>query len=81
MVLSRGTVIGAGDLPASLFTHASGKDSPESGGFLTETLERLERRMILEALEASGSVQVKAAERLGLSERTLRYRMAKLGIK
>ena len=35
----------------------------------------------IEALEASGSVQVKAAERLGLSERTLRYRMAKLGIK
>jgi len=81
MVLSRGDVIGAGDFPASLFSHASGKDSPESDGFLTETLERLERRMILEALEASGSVQVKAAERLGLSERTLRYRMTKLGIK
>ncbi len=81
MVLSRGSVICAEDLPFGLSLPGAGRDSGASGESLIDSVERLERRMILEALEAAGGVQVKAAERLGLSERTLRYRMSRLGIK
>ena len=39
-------------------------------------LKSLERTHILETLAASGGVRKKAAERLGMSERTLRYKLA-----
>jgi len=52
--------------------------SPDSG--LTEALEVVERRMILEALERSGGVKSKAAEELKIPRTNLLYRMKRLGI-
>ncbi|HFQ88868.1 MAG TPA: two-component system response regulator, partial [Desulfobulbus sp.] len=40
----------------------------------------VERQMLLDALEAADWVQTRAAAALGISERVLRYRMARLGI-
>lgn len=38
-------------------------------------MRSVEKRHILEALEATGGVKKLAAERLGISERTLRYKL------
>ena len=73
VVLSRGPIITLSDLPLHL------QRLPEEGpvGKLPELLASIERRMILEALEKNGWVQTRAAEELGISERVLRYKMAK----
>jgi two-component system response regulator AtoC len=43
-------------------------------------LQDMERKLIIEALSACGGVQVQAARRLGISERSLWHRLKKLGI-
>ena len=50
-------------------------------GSLTDTLETLERGIIMEAMKAAGGVQTRAAEKLGISERVLRYKLKKYKIK
>jgi two-component system response regulator PilR (NtrC family) len=47
---------------------------------LPEYLENLEKRAILEALEKTGHNRTAAARLLGVSFRTLRYRLSKLGL-
>lgn len=47
---------------------------------LQEATERLERHLILQALEASAYVQSQAAERLQTTRRILKYKMDQLGI-
>jgi len=41
----------------------------------------MERRMIRQALVRSGGVQTRAAELLGISERALRYKFNKYGLR
>jgi DNA-binding NtrC family response regulator len=48
---------------------------------MTDTLDTLERGIIMEALKASGGVQTRAAEKLGISERVLRYKLKKFKIR
>jgi two-component system, NtrC family, response regulator PilR len=47
---------------------------------LPEYLEDIEKRAILKALEKSNNNKTAAAKLLGVSFRTLRYRLAKLGL-
>jgi two-component system NtrC family response regulator len=47
---------------------------------LDRRLEEVERQLILQALEQTGGVQVKAAELLNISERSIWHRIKKLGI-
>ena len=47
---------------------------------LEEWLEGMERSLLLTALEKSGGVRKKAAELLGISFRSIRYRLDKLGV-
>ena len=47
---------------------------------MKETVEAIERNMILDALISSEWVQTKAADILGLSERMLRYKIKKYKI-
>ncbi len=54
-----------------------GEDAP---GPYWEFVERLERALILEALERSGGNQIRAARRLGINRNTLRKKMTDLGI-
>ena len=69
-------MIGPDSLPPEI-RRATGRDR---GGNLGERLERLERQLIVEALEDNHWVQTRAARKLGISERVLRYKMEKLGI-
>jgi two-component system, NtrC family, response regulator AtoC len=73
----------AGALPSSSAS-ASGS-SPEVGDSdpsarLRQELAELERERVLKALEESGGNQTLAAERLGVSRRTLVYRLSAFGL-
>jgi DNA-binding NtrC family response regulator len=75
IVLTRGDYISKEDLPA--FSGET-KDLLEKN--MKETVEAIERNMILDALIGSEWVQTKAASILGLSERMLRYKIKKYKI-
>ena len=53
---------------------------PEQGLSLDATMEEIERRLLTEALRRTGGVKKDAAELLGISFRSFRYRLAKLGL-
>ncbi len=55
-------------------------DLPEGGLDLDAALADLERQLIEQALHRAGNVRQKAAELLRITPRSLRYRMAKLGL-
>lgn len=78
VVLTRGDVIGKGDLPLT-FQEAEAEE--KTGTNLPATVEGVERRMIQEALAQSDGVQTRAAEFLGISERALRYKLTKYGFR
>jgi two-component system NtrC family response regulator len=81
VVLTRDDVIGKSDLPLSIrgIPEAERESSDQAG--LTVVVEGLERRMIREALDKAAGVQTHAAEMLGISERALRYKLKKYGIR
>ncbi len=79
LVLARGPQITTADLPPTVLTAASEDPEAEDGGStLPARIVALERTAITEALEAEGGNQTRAAELLGISERALRYKLAKL---
>jgi two-component system response regulator PilR (NtrC family) len=47
---------------------------------LEEYLNGIEKRFLLQALERSGGIKKRAAQILGLSFRSFRYRLAKFGM-
>ncbi|MRR06154.1 MAG: sigma-54-dependent Fis family transcriptional regulator [Deltaproteobacteria bacterium] len=53
---------------------------PAEGMNLEAYLDGIEKRLLLQALERSGGVKKRAAELLGLSFRSIRYRLAKFGM-
>jgi DNA-binding NtrC family response regulator len=66
------TAVVAGAVVPSSNGHASGFGAAAAGiGMGGASLDGMERRMILEALQATGGHQQKAAARLGISRRTL----------
>ena len=75
VTLVRGTMVRIADLPQEI------RERENSGGILSERLARVEHAMLLSALEANDWIQTRAAEALGISERVLRYKMNKSGIK
>ncbi len=78
VVLTRDDVIGRSDLPLS----AHALEETESGEkSMPAAVEGVERRMIREALVQAGGVQTRAAEMLGISERALRYKLKKYGLR
>ncbi|HUJ16851.1 MAG TPA: sigma-54 dependent transcriptional regulator [Nitrospirota bacterium] len=82
VVLSKRGVITASDLPIPV-RNAAGEERPpkqELKGSLNDTLDTIERGLIIEALKDSGGVQTRAAGRLGISERVLRYKLKKYRI-
>lgn len=79
VVLSRGKAIIAEDLPFSVQNLQS--EDTLAKGDLEQRVAAYEQKLIREALQKADGVQTKAAELLGLSERNLRYKMKKLGMK
>jgi DNA-binding NtrC family response regulator len=79
IVLSRGSALTTDDLPFTVRERVDeeGLTYHRFEGSLPRQVENLERELIEAALEAEGGVQCRAAERLGISERTLRYKLEK----
>jgi two-component system response regulator PilR (NtrC family) len=85
VALASGPAIGLGDLPAAVSGLSASPapmlwQLPPNGCALDEVLGELERRLILQALERSGGVRKTAAKSLGVSFRSLRYRLTKHGL-
>src|SRR5205085_634643 len=84
-ILAEGAEIRLSDLPAEVRTPAarvtlSGGvdfDLPDEGF----VFEDFERQVIARAMERAGGVIAKAAKMLGMSYRTLQYRLEKFGLK
>ncbi len=81
VVIARGTLISTRDLPFQGGVFPSQKEGGGGPRTLTEAVEALEREMIQEALDKARYNQTRAAEALGISERTLRYKLQKYGFK
>lgn len=84
VALSRSPLIGLGDLPVEVSGFAgqaspSLVNLPDDGCNLDEIVQEVERRLITDALERTGGVRTAAAALLGVSFRSLRYRLQKLG--
>jgi len=85
VTLCEGEVIGPGVLPpamqgAAAAEAATGAELPVAGLDLQAHLDAIERRVLEQALERAGGVRTEAARLLGLTFRSLRYRLAKFGI-
>ncbi len=80
VVIARDRVISIKDLPFEKISpdHFTGH---KEGGVLKDEIESLERTRIEEALDETGNNQTRAAELLGITERTLRYKLKKYGLK
>lgn len=82
VILSRGDVITTDDLPAVVRpTTKESSVKKDVHGTLDEKVEQLEKELIFDALRTAGNNQSKAAELIGLSERNLRYKLKKWGVK
>jgi len=82
VALTTGPLVGLGDLPAEVGGAAAQPTPalvslPEEGCALDDVLGEIERRLILQALERTGGVRTNAAELLGVTFRSFRYRMQK----
>jgi two-component system NtrC family response regulator len=85
VVLARGEIIEKEDLPIQFhIKNGSNETLPPLEyypGNFREKVEAFEKDLIVQALEKAGYNQSKAARALGLSERNLRYKMNKYGLK
>lgn len=85
VALCRGTHIGVADLPSNIQHQAAQPQLattslPTSGLDLESHVEDIERKLIQQALESTKHSQKKAAQLLGLTARSLRYRLQKYGM-
>jgi two-component system response regulator PilR (NtrC family) len=82
VALASSPMIGLGDLPreisgASAQATPALSELPAEGCNLDEVLGEMERRIVLQALERTGGVRTNAAKLLGVTLRSLRYRLQK----
>ncbi len=85
VALCRGELIEPGLLPASLLATralpASGAALlPTSGASLDDLMNSFERDLLVAALAKTGGVKKRAAQLLGITFRSFRYRLEKLGL-
>jgi two-component system NtrC family response regulator len=81
VVIARDPVISVEDLPFRDLPDAAPEARQSEEGLLRDSVEELEKRLIVEAMEKAGDHQSRAAEMLGISERMLRYKLRKYGLK
>lgn len=65
------------DLPSNLLHHVARASSPRQG---TSTLQALEQRAILQALEATGGDRLRAAKLLGIGKSTIYRKLKEYGL-
>ena len=83
VALSRSELIGPEVLPAALLSPrapAAAQALPTSGASLDDLMNSFERQLLLAALARSGGVKKRAAQALGITFRSFRYRLEKLGL-
>jgi two-component system, NtrC family, response regulator PilR len=85
VALAGSRAIGLGDLPREVSGMAAAAGPgllslPEEGCNLDEVMGEIERRLMLQALERTGGVRKAAAQLLGITFRSLRYRLEKHGL-
>jgi len=80
-VVARDPVISVRDLPFKDVSSHHFDEYKKVPGPMKDSVEALERQMIEEAMEKAQHHQTKAAEMLGITERTLRYKLKKYGLK
>jgi transcriptional regulator with GAF, ATPase, and Fis domain len=81
LVLGDRHEIGPADLPVAIQDHQRmNVESPRPRGADGETLEEIEMRCILQAMTKTGFNRTRAARLLGVTRRTLGYRIAKYGL-
>jgi len=82
VAMCSGSIIEVRDMLLVPVEHSQPENaSPGSKYPLTKYLDELERQALLEALQQTGFNRTAAARLLGLTFRTMRYRMERLGIK
>ena len=83
VALGRGPVIDVDALPPSITNPVHSEVTtriPKSGINLESMVDEYERGLLMEALRASGGVKKRAAQLVGVSFRSFRYRLEKLGL-
>jgi DNA-binding NtrC family response regulator len=80
VVIARDDHITSDDLPFKSVSPAAGADKKISGT-LRESVEELEKQLLVQAMGKSLDNQTRAAEILGMSERMLRYKLKKYNLK
>ena len=83
VLLSEGNTIRPEDLPADVRLRTAPSARPYGFDIPIEgiDIEEFERQLIVQAMEKSGWVIARAARLLGLTYRTLQYRLEKFGLK
>ena len=83
VILSSRDVITKNELPQIVKNPMPESEAPAAQSSLTlpDQVDRLEKELVMEALRLTDGNQSKAADRLGISERNLRYRLKKWGVK
>jgi two-component system response regulator PilR (NtrC family) len=83
VALARGPMLDVDVLPASVLERtpaAKAAPAPPAGANLDEILASYERGLLTDALQRAGGVKKRAAKLLGISFRSFRYRLEKLGL-
>ena len=81
VVIAREDLISLEDLPFRDTDDHGRSGFKSDAGILRQSIEALERQLIITAMEKAGDHQTRAAEALGISERMLRYKLKKYGLK
>ncbi len=80
VVIARNQYITTEDLPFKSILPVDDSEKKASGA-LRDSVDNLEKKLIIEAMEKTQDNQTKAAEILGISERMLRYKLKKYALK
>lgn len=83
LVLSRTEIITSSVLPINTrnLPDDSSVENIAAGGTLPEKIDAYEKSLVIQALNSTNGNQLQASKLLGISERNLRYRLEKWGLK
>lgn len=81
VILSQGDIVTKDELPQTVRSLTSEHDREKEAAALPDRLERMEKELVLDALRVHHGNQSRAATELGISERNLRYKLKKWGMK
>ena len=78
VVLSRGKMLDVSDIPSQVREEIGGQQELKINAELT--VDQMEKQMVVQALEKTNGNRTKAAEKLGISRRTLHRKLNQYGL-